>query len=807
MNTYVPNEVESKWQQKWDTQGTNLFTRDELTSASKPYYNLMMFPYPSAEGLHVGNIYAYTGADVWGRYQRLQGNDVFQPIGFDAFGIHSENYALKVGQNPNDLIPSNISNFTRQLRRIGAMFDWNHTVDTTDPRYYRWTQWLFLKLYHANLVEKRQAPVNWCPSCKTVVANEQVLQGLCERCDSAVEQRSIEQWFLKITEYAQRLLDGTGVIDWSKHTLTAQQNWIGRSEGADIEFPVENRELSLRVFTTRPDTICGATYMVVAPEHPLLDQLVQPRQRADIDAYVENAKRLDLKARQYVDRPKTGNWTGSYCRNPLTGERMPIWVSDYVLIEYGTGAIMAVPAHDERDFEFATEFSLPIQRVIARKREESATPVLEAYVGDGVLVNSGEFNDLSVAEGKSAITKHLAEQGLASAVVRYRLHDWCISRQRYWGPPIPIVYCDLCGTVPVPEHDLPVVLPRLDEFKPDDSGMSPLSRDAEWVSVECPDCGAAAKRETDVSDTFLDSAWYFLRYPCTDESGAAMNEKLIQKWLPVNSYIGGHEHAVLHLLYARFITMALQDMNEIEFSEPFQKFRAHGLLTKEGKKISKSRGNIIVPDELIHTWGADTVRLYLMFLGPFEQGGDYQESGIRGPHGFLERVFLSVIEAQDRECDTEVKRKLHQTIAKISRDIEQLKFNTVISALMEYLNVLREGGRTIAKEEVEPVLVMLAPFAPHLAEELWEKMGHDDSIFSKGRWPIADEELAKADAIEIGVQVNGKLRGSVAVTMDMKESQVLALAQSNENVAGHLSGRELAKVIYVPGRILNLVVK
>lgn len=807
MNTYSPVEVESKWQSRWDAEGTNLFSRSDLAEATKPYYNLMMFPYPSAEGLHVGNIYAYTGADVWGRYQRLRGHDVFQPIGFDAFGIHSENFALKVGKNPNDLIPSNIANFTRQLRRIGAMFDWNHIVDTTDPHYYRWTQWLFLKMYHAGLVEKREAPVNWCPSCKTVVANEQVLQGLCERCDSEVEQRHIEQWFLKITQYAQRLLDGIEDIDWSMHTLTAQQNWIGRSEGADIEFPVENKEFTLKVFTTRPDTICGATYMVVAPEHPLLEQLIQSDHRQDVENYVEQSKRLDLKARQYVDRPKTGHWTGSYCLNPITGAQMPIWVSDYVLIEYGTGAIMAVPAHDERDFEFATTFALPIQRVIAGHDEDDDSTVSEAYIGDGVLVNSGEFDGLSVADGKRAITQKLANQHLANAVVRYRLHDWCISRQRYWGPPIPIIYCDECGAVPVPEADLPVSLPRLEAFKPDDSGESPLARDIDWVSVDCPECGSKARRETDVSDTFLDSAWYFLRYPCTDLNDAAIDIDTVKKWLPVNSYIGGHEHAVLHLLYARFVTMALRDIGLLEFGEPFTKFRAHGLLTKDGKKISKSRGNIIVPDDLIQTWGADTVRLYLMFLGPFEYGGDYQESGIRGPHGFLERVFLCVVEARDQAGDEKVMRKLHQTIAKVSRDIEQLKFNTVISALMEYLNTLRESGRLIAREEVEPVIVLLAPFAPHIAEELWERLGHSKSIFDEGAWPIADEALAKVDSVSIGVQINGKLRGSIEVTPEMQESEVLAIAQDNENVVSHLQNKDLVKVIYVAGRILNLVVR
>lgn len=806
MDIYSASAVEKKWQKRWDEDGTNLFSSEDLASSTQPYYNLMMFPYPSAEGLHVGNIYAYTGADVWGRYQRLLGKDVFQPIGFDAFGIHSENYALKVGINPNDLIPSNVSNFTRQLRRIGAMFDWNHTVDTTDPDYYRWTQWVFLKLYHAGLVEQREAPVNWCPSCKTVVANEQVIQGLCERCDSAVEQRQIEQWFFKITEYASKLLEGTDEINWSQRTVTAQKNWIGRSEGADIDFPVLNSSKCIQVFTTRPDTIFGATYMVLAPEHPLVDALTSEEQRNTVEAYIEQANRLDLKARQYVDRPKTGEWIGAYCTNPMTNEKMPIWVSDYVLIEYGTGAIMAVPGHDERDFEFATKFDLPIRRVIASSVDEHHEELSEAFVGDGYLVNSGEFDGLSVSEGKTAIVAKLETQKLAVGQVRYRLHDWCISRQRYWGPPIPIIHCDDCGPVPVPEQDLPVSLPYLDEFKPDDSGESPLARDAEWCVVPCPKCGTPARRETDVSDTFLDSAWYFLRYPCTDNDESALSEHLIKKWLPVNSYIGGHEHAVLHLLYSRFLTMALSDMGVLEFEEPFTKFRAHGILTKEGRKISKSRGNVIVPDDLIEEWGADTVRLYLMFLGPFEQGGDYQETGIRGPASFLDRLALTVTEASDGEPEDACLRSLHRTIEKVSNDIEQLKYNTAISALMEYLNVVREGGRSCRVAEIEPVVILLAPFAPHLAEELWERLGHDQSIFDSAEWPVADAKYLTVENVEIGVQVNGKLRGSISIAPDSSQEDAMQLAEAHERIAGYLASGEIRKIIFVPGRILNIIV-
>jgi len=531
-----------------------------------------------------------------------------------------------------DLIPANVANFTRQLRRIGGMFDWDRTVDTTAPEYYRWTQWLFLQLFKGGLAEQKEAPVNWCPSCMTVLANEQVVAGLCERCDTAVEQRRIAQWFFRITRYAQRLLDNLETLDWSTTTRKAQENWIGRSEGALLRFPVlgveatdelirsvtesgeveegaRERGLLLEVFTTRPDTVFGATYMVLAPEHPLVDAITTAEQRDEVAAYRERVARMDLVARKKVEKEKTGVFTGGFCRNPATGEEVPVWVADYVLMEYGTGAIMAVPGHDDRDFEFARTFDLPIPRVVAGAGHDADTPLEEAYTGPGTLVNSGEFDDLGVEEGKEAVTRWLEERGLAQHRVNYRLHDWCISRQRYWGPPIPIIHCDRCGAVPVPEEDLPVILPRVEDFKPDDSGVSPLARVSEWYETECPECGSAARRETDVSDTFLDSSWYFLRYPSTDRDDLAFDPGVTRRWLPVNAYIGGNEHAVLHLLYSRFVTMALHDLGHLDFEEPFTRFRAHGLIVREGAKMSKSRGNVIVPDPIIEEYGADTFRL------------------------------------------------------------------------------------------------------------------------------------------------------------------------------------------------------
>ena len=806
MDSYNPSAIERKWQEYWRKNGTNTVSRDRLLNARDPFYNLMMFPYPSAEGLHMGNIFAYTGADIQGRYQRLCGKDVFEPIGFDAFGIHSENYALKIGSHPREVIPQNVANFETQLRRIGGMFDWNHTVDTTDPAYYKWTQWLFVKLFNAGLVERREAPVNWCPSCMTVVSNEQVIQGLCERCDSAVEQRRLPQWFFLITRYAKRLLNNIETLDWSDRTRKAQRNWIGESTGANVQFQLAGREASIEVFTTRPDTLFGATYMVLAPEHPLVDDICTTERVAEVHDYVVEVSKRDLVERQKIDREKTGVFTGAYCINPVNDERIPVWISDYVLLEYGTGAIMSVPGHDERDFEFATKFELPIVRVIAPTNDLVDEPLEEAFPGDGFLVNSGRYDGLSVADGKRSIVADLETKGLAQSSVTYRLHDWCISRQRYWGPPIPIVYCDDCGPVAVPESDLPVELPFVENYRPDDEGNSPLSRDEDWVNVDCPQCGSKAKRETDVSDTFLDSAWYFLRYPCTDSDEEALDDETVKKWLPVKSYIGGNEHAVLHLLYARFVTMALHDLGLIDFEEPFTKFRAHGIVVKDGAKMSKSRGNTIVPEDLIQDYGADTVRLYLMFLGPYEQGGEYRDDGIHGARSFFNRLWHTVAEAEDGEGDADVMVELHRTIESVTKDIPALRYNTAIATLMEYLNVVRQGGRIAQLPEVEPLVTMVAPFAPHLAEELYEILGHEPSVFDHGSWPEFDPSLTKVEKVEIGVQVNGRPRGTIELGLDASQSDALELAKAHPNVQRFLDGADLRKVIYVPGRMLSLVV-
>jgi leucyl-tRNA synthetase len=888
---YRPDEVEAKWQARWAERHTN---EPDLDRAERPFYNLMMFPYPSAEGLHVGNMFAFTGSDVYGRFKRLQGYDVFEPIGYDAFGIHSENYAIRLGVNPAELIPKNIANFRRQLQSIGGMFDWRHELSTTDPAYYKWTQWLFLQLLKAGKAYKKAAAVNWCPKDQTVLANEQVIDGRCERCGTTVEQRTLEQWFFRITEYADRLLadlDDKSKMDWSESTTLAQRNWLGRSEGAEIVFP-GTRDVTptpsvargrgpkphgpeIKVFTTRPDTVFGATFMVLAPEHPLVDAFITPDRKAEVEAYRRTVASKDLVSRKVGEREKTGVFTGGYAINPATAKPIPVWIADYVLMEYGTGAIMAVPGHDQRDFEFAKRFGLPIVRVVAptghpelsegegalvqlspRAQRGGATdelspraqrgggalpadlPLEAAYVDNenGILVNSGQFDGLKVPEAKRAITAWLAERGAGKAIVNYRLHDWCISRQRYWGPPIPIIYCPEHGAVPVPEKDLPVTLPLIEDFQPDDTGISPLARHEEWYYVPCPVCGKRGRRETDVSDTFLDSAWYYLRYPSTDFDDRAFDPARTRKWLPVTTYIGGNEHAVLHLLYSRFISMVLHDLGMLHFDEPFRKFRAHGLIVKDGAKMSKSRGNVVIPDEYIARWGADTFRMYLMFLGPFQEGGDFRDEGISGPRRFLDKVWTLVTEAATLTPDSRlltdtrlptpdsrpptpdsrlptldsatlshaVQVKRHQTVKKVTEGLEELRYNTSIAALMEFVNTIR-AENVASREVVEDLIVMLAPFAPHFAEENWERLGHDGSIFD-ARWPEWDEGLVVEDQVEVVIQVSGKTRGRVSVPRDAEEVAVVAAAQEDAAVRRFTAGKEVRKVVYVPNRLLNLVV-
>ena len=809
-DAYHPELVEAKWQARWAEHHTN---EPDLDSAPRPFYNLMMFPYPSAEGLHVGNFFAFTGADVYGRFKRLQGYQVFEPMGFDAFGIHSENYALRIGTHPAELIPRNIENFRRQLKRLGGMFDWRHQLSTTDPAYYRWTQWLFLQLYHAGKAYKKKAAVNWCPRDKTVLANEQVINGACERCGAMVEQRFLEQWFFRITEYTERLLanlDDPAKMDWSASTAIAQRNWIGRSEGAEIDFPSEAGPI--RVFTTRPDTLFGASFLVLAPEHPLVDRLTAASERSAVEDYRKAAAAKDIVTRKVGEKDKTGVFTGGFAVNPATGAKIPIWIADYVLMEYGTGAIMGVPAHDERDFLFALAYRLPIVRVLAAEGEHGSTPVYEASTGSAGfrLVNSGQFSELPAEQGLRAIVAWLEAEQLGKGRVQYRLYDWCISRQRYWGPPIPIIYCDACGPVPVPEADLPVLLPLIPDFQPDDSGISPLARHEEWYRVPCPRCGGQAHRETDVSDTFLDSAWYYLRYLATEFEDRPFDRERNQRWLPVASYIGGNEHAVLHLLYSRFIAMVLHDQGQLNFEEPFRKFRAHGTIVKDGAKMSKSRGNVVIPDQYVAKWGADTFRTYLMFLGPYEEGGDFRDESLSGPRRFLDKVWELVQRCERRTLTGEelhhgIVIKWHQTKKRVTAGLETLSYNTAIAALMELLKALREvncSERKLVKEFV----IMLAPFAPHFAEECWERLGAKTSVF-EAAWPSWDEALTLEQEIEVPVQVNGKTRSRVRVPRGSTEAHVVATAMRDPAVRRFIDGGTPSKVIYVRDRLLNLVVR
>tara|TARA_B100000029_G_scaffold516832_1_gene635679 strand:+ start:20068 stop:22389 length:2322 start_codon:yes stop_codon:yes gene_type:complete len=772
----------------------------------------MMFPYPSAEGMHVGNVFAYTGADIHGRFMRAKGFNVFEPIGFDAFGIHSENFAIKIGSHPGRLIPDNIKNFTQQFKRLGAMFDWNHELQTTDPDYYRWTQWLFIQLFKAGLAYQKEAPVTWCPSCNTVLAAEQAEGGECERCGSLVEQRNMRQWFFRITAYAEKLLENLEWIDWSEITKTAQRRWIGRSEGAEVDFRLVGIDETLRVFTTRPDTLWGATYMVVAPEHPLVNLLTTQEQKVAVKKYVEESGRKTAIEREDKTGDKTGVFTGGYAVNPVNKNHIPIWISDYVLMSYGTGAIMAVPAHDDRDFSFAKTFNLPIKQVIGPTKEtvssDGTTALEDAYTGSGYMQNSGPFDGTHSTVGIGKVTKWLEESGFGRPRVNFRLRDWCISRQRYWGPPIPMIHCQACGVVPVPEDQLPVTLPQMDDFMPDGTGRSPLARNQYFMDTPCPQCGEPASRETDVNDNFLDSAWYFFRYPSTQCSNVLFDSNITERWLPVDMYIGGNEHAVLHLMYTRFITMALHDIGLISFPEPFKKFRAHGTIIRNGAKMSKSKGNVINPDDYLNQFGADTFRTYLMFLGPFQEGGDFQDAGINGVRRFYDRIWRYATRTDFDNSpveDSELLTLLNAKTKDVTEDMGKFQYNTAIARLMELLTGL-QGASQHHLEAVARLLQLVAPFAPFITQELWERLGFTGMICD-APWPSFDESLIVASTVEYVIQVNGRVRDRILMAPGRTQEEIEKASMDSNRIQQWIDGKELIRKIFVPDKLLNIVTK
>jgi leucyl-tRNA synthetase len=804
---------EPKWRDRWEASGVY---QADLRHAPKPYYNLMMFPYPSAEGLHVGNMYPYTGSAIHGRWMSMRGYDVFEPMGFDAFGIHSENFAIKRGVHPTVLTARNVTHFREnQLKRIGNRFDWSHEVDTTDPRYYRWTQWIFIQLFKAGLAVRKSAAVNWCPNDKTVLADEQVINGYCERCGALVERRELEQWFLKITDYADRLLENLKTLDWSERVKTAQRNWIGRSEGLQFALAVAGApgdpSQSIEVYTTRPDTIYGVTFVAISPEHPLAAAISDDAHAAAVAAYAGEAARQRSGDFAEEARPDTGVFTGRYAIHPLTGERVPIWVASYVLMDYGTGAIMGVPAHDSRDMSFAQAMGLPIRTVVAPVGQTTAAEDAtgEAFTEYGVVTHSGAYTGMPSAEAIPAIIAAFATQGIGSRSVKYHLRDWLISRQRYWGPPIPIIYCPEHGAVPVPEDQLPVILPYVEDFQPKGTGVAPLASDPAFVETTCPICGGPARRETDVSDNFLDSAWYYLRYPSSDDDREPWNPELTAKWLPVDMYTGGAEHSLLHMMYSRFITMALHDLGHLPFEEPFTHFRANGTITRDGAKISKSKGNIINPDDYINRYGADVFRLYLMFLGPYEADADFSDRNISGVVRFLDRVWrivnVSASASSKGEPQGEARRALHRTIQRVTEDTGAFRYNTAIATLMEYLNGL-EARKATKREELRALLKLLAPYAPFITEELWEHMeGPGVASIHTQPWPDFDPEALRSETLTLVVQVNGRLRDRITVDSDASEAQIRAAAAAAPNAKRAIGGDPVRQVVVVPGRLVNIV--
>ncbi len=803
MNKYNPSEIEPKWQKKWEEAGV---FHASNTSDKPKYYALIEFPYPSGQGLHVGHPRPYTALDVVSRKRRMEGYNVLYPIGWDAFGLPAENYAIKNHVHPEEITKKNIARFKQQIQSLGISFDWSREISTIDPKYYKWTQWIFLQLFKNGLAYKKEMSVNWCTSCKCVLANEEVVNGVCERCGSEVIHKVKSQWMLKITAYAQRLIDDLDLVDYPDRVKTQQKNWIGRSEGAEVDFNTTAGD-KLTVYTTRPDTLYGATYMVVSPEHPFIEKWADQLQNLDaVRAYqAEAAKKSDFE-RTEVAKDKTGvRLEGVEAINPLTGTTIPIFISDYVLVSYGTGAIMAVPAHDTRDWEFAKKFDLPIIEVV-----KGGDVQKEAFTDcdTGIMVNSGILDGMTVEEAKVRIKDYLEETGIGHRKVNYKLRDWVFARQRYWGEPIPIVHCEKCGYVPIDESELPLVLPQVDSYEPTDNGESPLSKMTDWVNTTCPKCGGKAMRETDTMPQWAGSSWYFLRYmdPHNDESFAS--KEALNYWHQVDWYNGGMEHTTLHLLYSRFWHKFLYDIGQVPTAEPYAKRTSHGMILGEnGEKMSKSRGNVVNPDDVVNEFGADTLRLYEMFIGDFEKAAPWSNAGIKGCRRFIERYWnLQSILVDGEAIRPEMENSFHKAIKKVSYDIENLKFNTAIASLMALMNVIAEKG-SINKAELSVFTMLLNPFAPHVTEEVWSEMKLGEGMVTEQPWPKYDESKCKDDVIEIVVQVNGKVRTRLSVAADIQKDDAIALAKAEDRIAAEINGKNVVKEIYVPGKLVNIVVK
>ncbi len=800
---YNHKEIEKKWRHNWEISPINKDT-------TKPkYYCLDMFPYPSGSGLHVGHWRGYVISDVWSRYKMLHGYHIIHPMGWDAFGLPAENYAIKMKTHPAKSTADNIANIKRQINEIAALYDWDMEVNTTDPKFYKWTQWIFVQMFKKGLAYQKEMPINWCPSCKTGLANEEVVNGCCERCGAEVTKKNLKQWMLKITAYADRLLSDLDKLDWPEKVKKMQTDWIGKSYGAEVDFKLENSDKKITVYTTRPDTLHGATFMVLAPEHAMARELATPETEKDVEAYIQMAANKSSVDR-LQGKEKTGVFTGSYAINPLNGAKVPIWLSDYVLADYGTGAIMCVPAHDDRDFEFATKFNIPIIQVIAKDGKEIEN-MTEAYTeASGTMINSGEWNGMESSVLKKEAPHIIEEKGFGRATVNYKLRDWVFSRQRYWGEPIPIIHCPDCGPVPVPEDQLPLLLPDVESYEPTGTGESPLAAIDEWVNTTCPCCGKPAKRETNTMPQWAGSSWYFLRYVDNKNDRELVSKEKADKYLPVDMYIGGVEHAVLHLLYSRFYTKFLYDIGVVDFEEPFKKLFNQGMITgKNGIKMSKSKGNVVSPDDLVRDYGCDSLRIYEMFVGPPELDSEWDERGIDGVYRFITKFWklaVNSIEA-DVKATKEMVKLRHQMVHTITRRLEDFSLNTVVSGFMEYNNKFneiakKEGG--VDKETIETFVTLLSPFAPHIAEELWEMLGKEGSVFENNKWPEADEDLMKDDEIQVPVQINGKTKVVISVPADISKDD--AIAQGKEALGDKLTGN-IIKEIYVPGRIINIVAK